>query len=43
MEEGLKEIIAEVVAEKGAWLVEVETRPDHAQPLVEVAPQFGIH
>jgi len=43
MEARLKEIIAEVVAEKGAWLVEMETMPDHVHLLVEVDPQFGVH
>ncbi|KAA0077156.1 IS200/IS605 family transposase [Mycolicibacterium sp. P9-64] len=39
----LKEIIAEVVAEMGAWLVEMETMADHVHLLVEVDPQFGVH
>jgi putative transposase len=43
MEARLKEVIAEVIAEKGAWLVELETMPDHVHLLVEVDPQFGIH
>ncbi len=43
MEARLKEIIAEVIAEKGAWLIELETMPDHVHLLVEVDPQFGIH
>jgi putative transposase len=43
VEERLKEIIREVVAEKGAWLVEVETMPDHVHMLVEVDPQYGVH
>jgi putative transposase len=43
MEARLKEIIAEVIAEKGAWLVELETMPDHVHLVVEVDPQFGIH
>jgi putative transposase len=43
MEARLKEIIAEVIAEKGAWLVELETMPDQVHLLVEVDPQFGIH
>jgi putative transposase len=43
MEERLKEIIAEVIAGKGAWLVELETMPDQVHLLVEVDPQFGIH
>jgi putative transposase len=43
MEQRLKEIIAEVIAEKGAWLVELETMPDHVHLLVEVDPQLGVH
>lgn len=43
MEVRLKEIIAEVVAEKGAWMIELETMPDHVHLLVEVDPQYGIH
>jgi putative transposase len=43
MEVRLKEIIAEVITEKGAWLIEMETMPDHVHLLVEVGPQFGIH
>jgi putative transposase len=43
MEIRLKQIIAEVVAEKGAWLIEMETMPDHVHLLVEVDPQFGVH
>ena len=43
MEARLKEIIGEVIAEKGAWLIEMETIPDHVHLLVEVDPQFGVH
>ena len=43
MEQRLKEIIVEVIAEKGAWLIELETMPDHVHLVVEVDPQFGIH
>lgn len=43
MEQRLKEIVAEVIEEKGAWLIEMETMPDHVHLLVEVDPQFGIH
>ena len=43
MEARLKEIIVEVIAEKGAWLIELETMADHVHLLVEVDPQFGIH
>src|SRR5271156_3629114 len=39
----LKEIIVEGIAEKGAWLIELETMADHVHLLVEVDPQFGIH
>lgn len=39
MEPRLKEIIAE----RGAGLIELETMPDHVRLLVEVDPQFGIH
>jgi putative transposase len=43
MEQRLKEVIAEVIAEKGAWLIELETMPDHVHLLVEVDPQLGVH
>jgi REP-associated tyrosine transposase len=43
MEGRLKEIIAEVVAEKGAWLIEMEMMADHVHLVVEVDPQFGVH
>lgn len=43
MEQRLKEIIVEVIEEKGAWLIELETMPDHVHLLVEVDPQFGVH
>jgi putative transposase len=43
MEARLKEIIGEVIAEKGAWLVEVQTMPDQVHLVVEVDPQLGIH
>jgi putative transposase len=43
MEARLKEIIAEVIEEKRAWLIEMETMPDHVHLLVEVDPQFGVH
>ena len=39
----MKELIREVVADKGAWLVEMEIMPDHVHLLVEVDPQFGVH
>ena len=43
IEERLKQLIGEVVEEKGAWLVDVEVVPDHVRLLVEVDPQLGIH
>ncbi|MHB8325175.1 MAG: IS200/IS605 family transposase [Candidatus Dormibacteria bacterium] len=43
IETRLKALIGEVVAEKGAWLMEMETMPDRVHLLVEVDPQFGIH
>lgn len=43
MEACLKQLIREVVEEKGAWLVELETMPDHVRLLVEVDPQYGVH
>jgi putative transposase len=43
IEARLKEIVREVVTEKGAWLVELEVMPDHVRLLVEVDPQFGVH
>ena len=39
----LKEIIAEVIEEKGAWLIEMETMLDRVHLRVEVDPQFGVH
>jgi putative transposase len=43
VEQRLKEIIAEVCAERSATIVEVETMPDHVHLLVSIDPQFGIH
>ena len=43
IEERLKQIVCEVVEEKGAWLVALEVMPDHVHLLVEVDPQFGVH
>ena len=43
IEERLKQLIGEVVEEKGAWLVDVDVMPDHVRLLVEVDPQLGIH
>jgi putative transposase len=43
MEERLQEIIAEVITERGAWMVELETMADRVHLVVEVDPQFGVH
>lgn len=43
IEERLKQLVREVVEEKGAWLVALEVMPDHVHLLVEVDPQYGIH
>jgi putative transposase len=43
MEQRLTEVIAEVITEKGAWLIELETMADHVHLRVEVDPQFGVH
>ena len=43
VEDRLKQIVREVVEEKGAWLVALEVLPDHVHLLVEVDPQFGVH
>jgi putative transposase len=43
VEQRLKEITAEIRAERRATIIEIETMPDHAHPLLSVDPQFGIH
>ncbi|WP_089007440.1 IS200/IS605 family transposase [Micromonospora viridifaciens] len=43
IEERLKQLIREVVDEKGAWLVALEVMPDQVHLLVEVDPQYGVH
>ncbi|MBE9498686.1 IS200/IS605 family transposase [Streptomyces sp. GKU 257-1] len=43
IEQCLKQIVREVIEEKGAWLVELEVMPDHIHMLVEVDPQYGVH
>ncbi|MFD8534045.1 IS200/IS605 family transposase [Streptosporangium canum] len=43
IEARLKELIHEVIEEKGAWPVEVDVMPDQVHLLVEVDPQLGIH
>src|ERR1039458_3947275 len=39
----LKEIMAEVAAERHATISELEVMPDHVHMLCEVDPQFGVH
>jgi putative transposase len=39
----LREIVGEVVEERGAELLEIEVMPDHVHLLLEVDPQYGIH
>ena len=41
--ERLKEVVSEVLTEKGAWLVEVKVAANHVYLVVEVAPQLGVH
>ncbi len=43
IEERLKEIVAEVCAERNATIRALEVMPDHCHLLVEVDPQYGIH
>lgn len=43
VDERLKVIIAEVVAETESELMAMEVMPDHVHLLVQVDPQFGIH
>jgi putative transposase len=43
MEDRLKQLIREVCDEKEAWIVALETMPDHVHLLVEVDPQYGVH
>ncbi|MGN9767349.1 IS200/IS605 family transposase [Micromonospora sp. SD12] len=43
IEKRLKQLIREVVEEKGAWLAALEVMPDHVHLLVEVDPQYGVH
>jgi putative transposase len=43
MEDRLKQLIGEVRDEKGAWIVALETMPDHGYLLVEVDPRYGVH
>ncbi|OKI85139.1 IS200/IS605 family transposase [Micromonospora sp. CB01531] len=41
--ERLKQLIREVIEEKGAWLTALEVLPDQVHLLVEVDPQLGVH
>jgi len=43
VDQRLKEILGDVVAETQASLLGIELMPDHVHLLVEVDPQFGIH
>jgi putative transposase len=43
VDERLKEILEDVIAETQSELIEFEVMPDHVHRLVEVDPQFGIH
>lgn len=43
VDERLKTILRDVVAETRSELIELEVMPDHVHLLVEVDPQFGIH
>jgi len=43
VDQRLKEILQNVVAETESDLIELEVMPDHVHLLVEVDPQFGIH
>ncbi|MEV6930926.1 IS200/IS605 family transposase [Dactylosporangium sp. NPDC051485] len=43
IEERLKQLVREVVEERGAWLAALEVMPDHVHLLVEVDPQYGVH
>lgn len=43
VDDRLKQIVREVIAETQSELIEVEVMPDHVHLLVEVDPQFGIH
>jgi putative transposase len=43
IQERLRHVVAETIQDSGAWLVELESMPDHVHLLVEVDPQLGIH
>ena len=39
----LRGIVAEVVGEREAWLLDLNVEPAYVHLVLEVAPQFGIH
>jgi putative transposase len=43
VDERLKAIIRDVLADTHSALIEMEVMPDHVHLLVEADPQFGIH
>lgn len=43
VDERFKQIAAEVAAELGVDIIEMEVMPDHVHMLMEVDPQFGVH
>jgi putative transposase len=43
VEQRLKSVVAEVVAEKQACIVGIKVTADHLHLLVEVPPQLGVH
>jgi putative transposase len=43
VDERLKEVLSDLVAETRSRMIGMEIMPDHVHLLVEVDPQFGIH
>jgi putative transposase len=43
VDQRLKEILRDVIAETRSELIELEVMPDQGHWLIEVDPQFGIH
>jgi putative transposase len=43
VDERLKEILGDVVAETRSELLGIEVMPDHVHLLIEIDPQFGVH
>lgn len=43
IDQRLKEIVQQIIAEKDARLIEMEVMPDHVHLLLDVDPQYGIH